>query len=229
MGSHLKQTIIDEVRTVSALQAMAGVPANIALDSNWSAQCQAAALMFASTGDISHDPPARQVDALACLSQTWFVTMLTCCKDMKKRRQGHVALQLCSLSFCPAISPSSWACWTQDGNVSAHNSNVALGSQGPAAVDSFIQDASSTNAGVGHRRWLLYPWTQRMGVGSVDYFNAAARTAGATIIWVLDYDSWVAADGYQAPRPATRDDWVAWPPPGYVPYQASGPLFLIGG
>src|SRR3954464_7620558 len=25
------------------------------------------------------------------------------------------------------------------------------------------------------------------------------------------------------PRPATREEYVAWPPPGYVPYQVVGP------
>ena len=36
-------------------------------------------------------------------------------------------------------------------------------------------------------------------------------------------DLWVFDTNYSAPRPGTRDGFVAWPPKGYVPYQAVYP------
>ena len=39
------------------------------------------------------------------------------------------------------------------------------------------------------------------------------RYDGSNALWVFDESSW------SAPRPATRHAFVAWPPPGYVPYQ----------
>lgn len=114
-----------------------------------------------------------------------------------------------SLSHTP---PSNWNCWSQTAYDAASNSNIALGSNGAQAVTNFIFDNGSNNSVVGHRRWLLYPQTQNMGTGDVSSgtFNGAS-VSSANAIWVFDshtYDT----------RPAVRDDFIAWPPKGYVPY-----------
>ena len=109
--------------------------------------------------------------------------------------------------------PSSWVDWSSGGAEAASNSNICL-YYGQNWTDSgcialYILDSGTNNAEVGHRRWLLYPQTQIMGTGDVPVNGSYY---GANAVWVFD-------GRYGSPRPATRDNFVAWPPPGYVPYQ----------
>ena len=104
--------------------------------------------------------------------------------------------------------PSSWSCYTPAGANAASNSNISIGSAGPDAITGYMEDHGANNSIVGHRRWLLYPQTQRMGTGDVAE-NGTFNSANAT--WVFD-------GNYGGPRPSTRQPFVSWPPPGYVPY-----------
>jgi uncharacterized protein YraI len=109
--------------------------------------------------------------------------------------------------------PTTWACYTAAGAQAAGSSNIALGTYGVGAIDAYMKDAGSNNAAAGHRRWILFPQTQSFGTGDVPSgggFNAANS------LWVWD-------SNINGPRPATRDGYVAWPPPGYVPYQVVYP------
>ncbi|MFZ6743332.1 DUF4214 domain-containing protein [Undibacterium sp. JH2W] len=113
--------------------------------------------------------------------------------------------------------PSSWKFYTADGAEAAGNSNLALGNAGPDAISNgYLGDSGSNNAAVGHRRWLLYPQTLAMGSGSVPG-SASSSGAGnnslysANSLWVFDKNA-------AAQRPKLRDDFIAWPPKGYVPY-----------
>ncbi len=107
-------------------------------------------------------------------------------------------------------SPSpSWICYSDDGSEAAGSSNLCLGVFGWNAITGYIQDPGSSNYPVGHRRWILYPQTQFMGTGDIPYINSYT---GSNALWVFDSNMW-------GPRPDTRDEFVAWPPPGYVPYQ----------
>src|SRR5262249_31156342 len=87
----------------------------------------------------------------------------------------------------------------------------------PGCVVSYIVDNGSNNAAAGHRSALLFPQTQSMGTGDVPQSGPAANPYYlANAIWVQDANIF-------GPRPATREAYVAWPPPGYVPYQVVGP------
>ena len=91
--------------------------------------------------------------------------------------------------------PLSWHCATYDGQLAAANSNLALGINGPSAVDLYIQDAGVTD--LGHRRWALYPPLTQVGTGDTDFSNA---------LWVI---------GSFGARPAI--DFSAYPGNGYIP------------
>lgn len=110
------------------------------------------------------------------------------------------------LSHAP---PPSWLCYSSDGAQGAGSSNLYLGRFGWDAVTGYIQDPGSSNYFVGHRRWILYPQTQEMGTGDIPSVSGYWK---ANALWVFDSHMW-------EPRPLTRDGFVAWPPPGYVPYQ----------
>lgn len=97
--------------------------------------------------------------------------------------------------------PPEWACYSSDGAAGAAKSNLALGYNGIAALDGYMDDAGAGNTAVGHRRWILYPPQASMGVGNT--------SEGGHALWVL---------GPFGSRPATPGG-VAWPPQGFVPYQ----------
>ncbi|MCB0014924.1 MAG: hypothetical protein KDE34_23575, partial [Anaerolineales bacterium] len=63
------------------------------------------------------------------------------------------------------------------------------------------------------RRWILYPQTQEMGTGDLPGGNGYFAS---NALWVFD-------GNYGGPRPDTREPYVAWPPPGYLPYQLNIP------
>ena len=105
--------------------------------------------------------------------------------------------------------PASWTCYTAAGAEAAGKSNLAAGySTLPAAVTGWVLDTSVLSAG--HRRWVLYPPEQTMGVGAT-----FGNSYPAYALWVI---------GGFGTRPATPE-WVAWPPRGYVPYQVVGGLW----
>jgi uncharacterized protein YkwD len=110
-----------------------------------------------------------------------------------------------NLSHTP---PANWTCWTQDGYDAAGNSNLSLGSAGPDSVVGQLRDNGANNTAAGHRRWILYPQTRFMGSGSVPA-NGPNNSSG--VLWVFD-------PFYGTSRPSTRDNYICWPPPGFVPY-----------
>jgi uncharacterized protein YkwD len=102
--------------------------------------------------------------------------------------------------------PADWQCYSADGDDAARSSNLALGAYGPDAVSLYMND--NGNTALGHRRWVLYPQTREMGTGDIP---GSSGHWSANDLWVFDSNLW-------GPRPATRDNFVAWPPPGFVPY-----------
>jgi len=105
---------------------------------------------------------------------------------------------------------TEWLCHTPEGAEAAGNSNLALGSAGPAAVDNLMFDRGDNNAAVGHRRWILFPGIQTMGIGNVDP-PSDSRYSPAQVLWILD------AKAFTGSRPATREAFVSWPPAGFLP------------
>jgi hypothetical protein len=110
---------------------------------------------------------------------------------------------------------ASWPCYTADGAEAAGKSNLALGKNGKDAIDLYVWDLGSSNYGAGHRRWLLYPPTTTFGTGDVPDTDGGGPIKRANALWVFN--------NVGDPRPATRDGFVAWPPPGYIPYQVVYP------
>ena len=132
--------------------------------------------------------------------------------DFNTRAQQGALLMYANqqLSHTP---PNTWTCWTQAGRDAAEASNLSLGSLGWDAVHAQMIDNGDNNAPVGHRRWLLYPQTQEMGTGDLP---ATAGDSATNALWHDDNRRF-------APRPATRESFVAWPPPGHVPHPVVAP------
>ena len=127
------------------------------------------------------------------------------------RKAQLAALMMGANTNIDHYPPPSWLCYTADGAQAAQNSNLALGNAGPDAMNALIRDNGNNNAAAGHRRWMLHPQTQKMGCGNVPALGPNPR---ASVLWVFDTHTF-------DPRPATRESFVAWPPPGYVPHQVT--------
>ncbi len=113
--------------------------------------------------------------------------------------------------------PTNWLCWTSNGCLAANNSVLALGTgwiAGPRAVDAFMEDPGTNNQAVAHRRWLLFSRSAEMGNGGIP---ALGTNKAAAAIWVIGNFNPTAAVAF-----------VAWPPPGYVPYPLVHPRWSFG-
>ena len=176
------------------------------------------------TGSIGSCNPgtlsAQYIDAMALLVNYYRkmagVQPITFDAELNGKSQA-AALMMSANEALSHTPPSSWRCYTGDGATAAGNSNLALYGGYDATYHGItmqMEDGGDGNWFVGHRRWILYPQTQHMGVGQVPPDD---DTMAATVLWVFDpghlWDE----------RPAVRDDYVAWPPPGYVPVQTVYP------
>jgi hypothetical protein len=134
------------------------------------------------------------------------------------QRAQQAALMMAANNQLSHTPPSAWKCWTAAGAEGAANSNLVLGSAGDL-IDWYVADQGDNNAAVGHRRWLFYPQTRRMGTGDVQGWSSAPGSV-ANALWILD-------DAFGQARPATRDGFVAWPAPGYVPHSLVYPRWSL--
>jgi uncharacterized protein YkwD len=107
---------------------------------------------------------------------------------------------------------TDWLCYSEQGDRAAGSSNLYAGLYGWWAIDGYMEDPGQLNYHVPHRRWLLYPNTRVMGTGDVPP-ERGYLGANALLVW----------GPRSRDRPQTRDGFVAWPPPGYVPYSVVYP------
>ena len=122
----------------------------------------------------------------------------------KSDKAQQAALMMKANSQLEHNPPNSWKCYTEDGKDGAGNSLLTM-SKNAEAIDSYIRDQGANNGPVGHRRWLLWPRLQEIGIGNTDSSNA---------IWVL---------GNAGTVPSDAPEFVAWPPEGYIPAQLAFP------
>jgi hypothetical protein len=128
--------------------------------------------------------------------------------DEYNQKAQKAALMMSANHALSHNPPTSWICYTDQGHEAAGSSNLALGAYGSDALSLYMQDFGSSNYAAGHRRWILYPQTQNMGTGDIP---GGSGYSAANDLWIFDSHMWDS-------RPVTREVFVAWPPPGYVPY-----------
>ena len=124
--------------------------------------------------------------------------------ETKSEKAQYAALMMKSNGTLDHFPPESWKCYSTAGKDGAGNSLLTQ-TRNAEAVDSYMKDAGAANGPVGHRRWLLWPRLQEIGVGNTDTTNA---------IWVL---------GSAGPPPEDAPAFISWPPQGYVPKQFAYP------
>lgn len=122
----------------------------------------------------------------------------------KSEKAQKAALMMHANGILDHFPPDDWKCFSADGKEGAANS-LLTSTRNAGAIDSYIQDQGGDNFPVGHRRWLLWPRLQEIGVGNTSSYNA---------VWVL---------GNPGTRPADAPEFIAWPPQGYLPKQMAYP------
>ncbi|MBM3821529.1 MAG: hypothetical protein FJ404_01365 [Verrucomicrobia bacterium] len=139
--------------------------------------------------------------------------------DTFNRKCQQSALMMSANNDLSHTSPPQWRFWTEEGSEAARNGNLALGSAGPDAIVGLMRDNGGNNTAAGHRRWFLFPETQIMGTGDVPRVDAHPP---ANVTWVFP-------DSDTSLQPVSvRDEFVAWPPPGFVPYPVIYPRWSFG-
>ena len=117
--------------------------------------------------------------------------------------------------------PASWLCYTSGAAEAASNSNIGLSIQSgpvgsavppPGIVSGYMQDSGAANFDTGHRRWLLHPTTVQMTIG-------LGQAIGTDGLLTTGHAIRVIYPSFSDPWPQTRWGYVAWPPPGFVPWQ----------
>jgi hypothetical protein len=152
-----------------------------------------------TTGLAFRDAVLRRINYFRTMAGVPTVTL----NDEYNRKAQAAALMMSANRDLSHSPPSGWQCYSSDGAQAAGSSNLCLGCMGWDAISAYMLEGGA----VGHRRWVLHPQTQQMGSGDIPYVQGYAS---ANALWVFDH-LW-------EPGPATRYEFVAWPPPGYVPY-----------
>ncbi len=159
-------------------------------------------------GDTTAEFKASVLQRINFYRQMAGVPLLSAFNDTYNQRAQAAALMMSANASLNHNPPLDWKCYSNDGKLGAGSSNLALGAYGPGAIDLYMSDDGVGNTPLGHRRWLLYPPTLEMGSGDIPY---GAGGSASNSLYVFDYPHWSA-------RPPTRDEFVAWPPAGFVPY-----------
>lgn len=168
------------------------------------------------TGDVDLNNPGTTAAAFkeaVALRVNYFRAMagvpsVITFNDEYSRKDQMAALMMSANNALSHTPPDTWMDYTAEGAEAASHSNISLGHNGWDAVFGQMQDNGSNNSVAGHRRWILYPQTQTMGTGDVPEQN---DYSAANALWVFD-------GRFGAARPSTREEFVSWPPPGFVPY-----------
>jgi hypothetical protein len=165
-----------------------------------------------SQGSCSPGSTSPEFQAAVLRRINWFRSMAGVPGDVvfseeTNRRAQAAALIMSANRRLSHSPPPDWACYSADGAAGAGTANLFLGLYGWNAISGYMRDPGSGNSAVGHRRWILYPRTRVMGTGDVPDGNGYS---GSNALVVFGSQMW-------GERPATRDGFVAWPPPGFVP------------
>jgi hypothetical protein len=159
-----------------------------------------------TTNPAYRDAVALRINVIRALAGVPAGVTLDSTYNAKAQQSALMMSANKQLSHAPA---ASWPCYTAAGAEAASHSNLNLGSAGADAISQgYLADTGDNNTAIGHRRWLLYPQTQQMGTGDIP---GDSTHPPINDLWVFDSHTFDA-------RPATRNEYVAWPPPGYIPY-----------
>ena len=179
------------------------IEANMLLSPGWSG----------SASDCEAGTSTDAFDGATVESINWFRRMAGLNTVNENASQSNAAQQTAlmmhaqnSLSHYPS---TGWRCHTYSGASTAGLSNLTLGVIGTRGVLGQMEDPGASNEALGHRRWLLFPELQSVGVGNT--------SRASTVQVINDFG-----------RRYSETNWVSWPPAGFVPDETIYPRWSIG-
>lgn len=185
-------TIDNSDRAQVAATYRSAVSSNLELTTGWTGsatECRA--------GSASDSYDTATIESINWFRRMSGLAVVT--EDAQASRMAQqAALMMHAQNNLSHYPSSNWRCHTEAGASIAAESNLTLGVNGPRGVIGQIEDPGAGNEALGHRRWLLFPELESVGV---------ANTSRASVVRVL---------GDFGPRVA-ESNWVAWPPAGFVP------------
>lgn len=130
-----------------------------------------------SVAECRPGPPAPGLREASLRGLNWIRSMAglpAVRADATQEERAQAAALMMSAQQSLSHTPSGdWACFSDEGAAGARNSNLALGHTDLRSVlEGYLDDPGQSNRAVGHRRWLLSPGAERMGVGVTDDTNA---------------------------------------------------------
>lgn len=161
-----------------------------------------------SVGDCNPGSTSKEHQAATLSRVNWYRAMAGVEPRVTLKDELTVYAQAAALTMYASgrldhEPDSGFRCMTRWSSEGAGKSNLHLGSHGPEAIDSYIEDEGADNTEVGHRRWILLPELMEVGTGD---------TPGSNALMVIG--------GRVADSARTRErELVMWPPRGYVPRQ----------
>ena len=168
------------------------IQSNLALSADWNG----------SVNTCSAGRPSASLNAGTIQAINWFRSMAglpNVIEDPAQSANAQRAALMMEAHDQLSHSPGrTWSCYSAGGAAAAATSNLTLGVNGVGGVLGQIEDPGASNVALGHRRWLLFPELETIGVGNTD--------RASSIQVINDF----------GPR-ATESSWVAWPPAGFVP------------
>ena len=176
-----------------------------------------------AAGDTSQsykDAVATRINWFRAMAGVPAVVSLEAVRNAKAQQAALMMSANRALDHWPS---SSWTCYSSEGAEAAARSNLCYWYgrfDDPGCVKLYMIDHGARNTAVGHRRWILHPQATVMGTGDV------SETVAQPQNYPMANALWVIPEGWP-PRPATRDDFVAWPPPGFVPYSVVPPRWSL--
>lgn len=143
-------------------------------------------------GPVSDDPAANDLAQKCALVSAW----------NPAGQQAH------------SPAPTS-TCYTQGGAQGAGSSNIAWGNGTPEqAIDQWLIDNGNEST-MGHRRWLLNPPLDPIGMGHYVGGNNYGSAACITV--------------FSGGNPGPKPEWIAFPPPGFVPVEITQWIWSVHG
>ena len=126
--------------------------------------------------------------------------------------QQQAALMMSANRRTSHMPDMNWPHYTEAGARAAGASSLCVRfnpATDPACVNTYMADFGVNNTSVGHRRWIVHPQTRQLATGDASAVDDYP-TANALRAWDANL---------RGTRPVTREEYVAWPPNGFVPYQ----------
>ena len=150
-----------------------------------------------STSAKSQAATARAINFVRSLSGLYPISL----NATLNARSQYTALLMSANRTLSHHPGSRWKCYTSTGAANAARSNLVLAYPSitsSGVVGLYMQEPGASNYAVGHRRWLLNPFTTQMGTG-------ATNTANAVTV--------IGPTSPYRPNPT----WVSWPTAGWFP------------